>query len=62
MRMMSNSLQTCKRCRSEQEIPTHQFVKFDTSVQYLCDRCWFNFRKWFHQKGAKDELKKQFAA
>lgn len=38
----------CQRCRTEDAIPTHQFVKFDERVQYLCRRCWEDFRRWFH--------------
>lgn len=45
-------LVTCHRCREQEDIPTHQFVKFDTEVRYLCRRCWEDFRRWFHH-GAK---------
>jgi len=38
----------CQRCRCEEYIPTHQFVKFDSKVQYLCCKCWDLFRRWFH--------------
>jgi hypothetical protein len=41
------SLVCCARCRKSESIPTHQFVKFDLNVQYLCDGCWKNFRSWF---------------
>jgi hypothetical protein len=27
---------TCQRCRCQEYIPTHQFVKFDEKVQYVC--------------------------
>jgi hypothetical protein len=37
----------CSRCRTEQVIPTHQIVKFDTTVQPLCRDCWEGFRAWF---------------
>lgn len=40
--------QTCKRCFHQEEIPTHQFVKFDGQVQYICRECWEGFRRWFH--------------
>ena len=39
--------QRCQRCGREEHIPTHQFVKFDNRVQYLCKECWENFRTWF---------------
>ena len=39
---------TCQRCFQEEGIPTHQFVKFDEKVQYLCRQCWEGFRRWFH--------------
>ena len=40
----------CDRCKDEVKtyIPTHQFVKFDDRVFYLCDVCWDLFRSWFH--------------
>jgi hypothetical protein len=38
---------TCQRCRCQEYIPTHQFVKFDERVQYVCAKCWEAFRKWF---------------
>ncbi|MBI3267822.1 MAG: hypothetical protein HYZ53_02280 [Planctomycetes bacterium] len=37
----------CDRCRNEEYIPTHQFVKFDERVQFVCKRCWDGFKKWF---------------
>lgn len=40
--------QICSRCFHQERIPTHQFVKFDTKVQYLCRHCWQGFRRWFH--------------
>ncbi len=39
----------CRRCGSEEIIPTHQYVKFDITVQYLCSDCWEEFRRWFNQ-------------
>ncbi len=44
-------LQRCCRCRCEEYIPTHQYVKFDDAVNYLCKRCWDLFRKWFFYSG-----------
>ena len=38
---------TCQRCRCQEYIPTHQFVKFDEKVQYVCAKCWEAFRKFF---------------
>jgi hypothetical protein len=40
--------QTCRRCYATEYIPTHQFVTFDCRIHYLCQRCWEDFRKWFH--------------
>ncbi len=40
--------QTCSRCFYQEVIPTHQYVKFDEEVQYLCRDCWEAFRRWFH--------------
>lgn len=38
---------TCQRCRCSEYIPTHQFVKFDDKVHYVCAKCWDFFRRWF---------------
>lgn len=40
------STQRCARCKREEYIPTHQFVKFDLKVHYLCSGCWERFRRW----------------
>lgn len=37
----------CERCRAEGDWPTHQHLKFDERVRYLCDACWLQFRQWF---------------
>jgi hypothetical protein len=42
----------CSRCRSEEYIPTHQFVKFDEKINYLCQECWALFRN-FYFRGPK---------
>ena len=44
------SKQMCDRCRKEESIPTHQFVKFDNEVRYLCSDCWQHFREWYYRK------------
>ena len=31
--------QICDRCHKQERIPTHQAIKFDTQVQYLCTEC-----------------------
>ncbi len=49
---------TCQRCFQEEGIPTHQFVKFDEKVQYLCRQCWEGFRRWFHW-GQNDQRDRQ---
>jgi hypothetical protein len=41
------SAQICCRCHAEQYIPTHQYVKFDATVYYLCSECWELFRNWY---------------
>ena len=38
----------CKRCGTEEYIPTHQHVKFDEKVNDLCVSCWYSFRSWFN--------------
>jgi len=45
--MSARSKCKCTRCRSEEYIPTFQFVKFDDEVMYLCASCWQVFRRWF---------------
>ena len=42
---------TCVRCKGQEYIPTHQFVKFEEKVQFLCRNCWDGFKKWFHFGG-----------
>ena len=44
----SSNLQTCRRCFCQEAIPTHQTVKFDTQMYFLCRKCWEDFRRWFH--------------
>jgi len=45
----------CDRCNKEQKyIPTHQFVKFDEKQHYLCDQCWFLFKRFFLYGPTKD--------
>ncbi len=39
---------TCSRCRKEEQIPTHQLVKFDAQCNDLCRDCWEGFRAWFY--------------
>ena len=46
--METSKLHTCHRCYTREYIPTHQFVKFDTRIHYLCEKCWEAFRSWFH--------------
>lgn len=36
----------CQRCGEYDDIPTHQYVKFDQRLHYLCKRCWETFRSW----------------
>ena len=57
------SLVCCSRCRKSERIPTHQFVKFDLNVQYLCDGCWKNFRSWFFasERIKREQAPQQFA-
>ena len=44
----AEAAQTCRRCYARERIPTHQFVKFDLRENYLCLRCWEDFRRWFN--------------
>ncbi|MCI0342688.1 MAG: hypothetical protein L0216_16370 [Planctomycetales bacterium] len=44
----------CDRCGKIEAIPTHQFVKFDDKVRYLCSECWDWFRRWFQDPDADD--------
>ncbi len=39
-------LQGCKRCDQKEYIPTHQFLKIDDTVHYLCKGCWQTVRSW----------------
>ena len=42
----------CSRCKETEYIPTHQFIKFDDKINYLCSGCWYCFKEWF--KKGKD--------
>lgn len=44
--------QKCERCQAEEYIPTHQYVKFDDGIRYLCSACWDLFRAWYF-RGAR---------
>lgn len=46
------ALNKCERCRGEEYIPTHQFVKFEDDVHYLCQACWDLFKGWYY-RGAR---------
>ena len=56
--MESKKSHTCRRCYSKEYIPTHQYVKFDMKVHYLCRRCWEDYRSWFFwgQRPAPQEV------
>ncbi len=55
--MESRKIHTCRRCYCKEHIPTHQYVKFDLRVHYLCKRCWEDYRSWFFW-GQRPEQKK----
>ena len=38
----------CDRCGTMALIPTHQGIKFDGEMEYLCEGCWQEFRRWFN--------------
>jgi hypothetical protein len=40
--------QPCQRCGGEEYIPTHQFVKFEDSIHFLCQACWELFKGWYY--------------
>lgn len=44
--------QKCERCRTAEYIPTHQYVKFESDVHYLCQACWDLFKGWYY-RGAR---------
>lgn len=44
----------CGRCRCEEYIPTHQYVKFSDDVHYVCQACWELFKGWWY-RGARAE-------
>ena len=44
----SRNEQTCRRCFCREYIPTDRLVKFDNQVNYLCQKCWEDYRRWFH--------------
>ena len=44
--------QKCERCRTPEYIPTHQYVKFEGDVHYVCQACWELFKGWYY-RGAR---------
>ena len=54
--------QSCKRCRAAEYIPTHQFLKFDNEVQYVCKSCWEDFRRWYFRGDSKEKSRPVYAA
>lgn len=50
---------TCDRCFCREHIPTHQLLKFDDRVQFLCSECWEEFRRWFHWGAGRRASQKQ---
>lgn len=40
-------MQKCERCHGEEYIPTHQYLKFEDQVHYLCQACWDLFKGWY---------------
>jgi DNA-directed RNA polymerase subunit RPC12/RpoP len=50
--------QECARCGKTEPIATHQFVKVEGKNQYLCRRCWEEFRYWFNRPEKRGDEKK----
>lgn len=45
----------CKRCNSSEEnLPTHQYVKFENRRYDLCMPCWGTFNKWLYGAASKE--------
>lgn len=42
----------CERSRTKEYIPTHQYVKFEDDMHYLCRECWDLFKGWYY-RGAR---------
>ncbi len=40
-------VQACDRWGAEEYIPTHQYVKFEGEIRYLCARCWQRLHRWW---------------
>jgi len=47
--------QECARCKKTEPIATHQYVKVEDKIQYLCRHCWEEFRYWFHRPEKREE-------
>jgi DNA-directed RNA polymerase subunit RPC12/RpoP len=51
--------QECARCGKSEPIATHQFVKVEDKIQYLCRQCWEEFRYWFNRPDKRGDDKKK---
>jgi hypothetical protein len=40
----------CGRCRKNEDMPTHQGIKFDDRVRYLCGYCDEALMAWYNRK------------
>ena len=43
----------CARCGQKEKIGTHQFVIVEDKQEFLCRRCWEEFRYWFNRPEKK---------
>ena len=46
--------QKCQRCNAEEYIPTHQYVKFDSTRRDVCTSCWNVINKWLYDSALKE--------
>lgn len=50
----------CDRCRTEEYIPTHQYVKFEDQVHYVCQACWELFKGWYYRGARTAEARAEY--
>lgn len=46
--------QKCQRCNTEEYIPTHQYIKYEGKLNYVCVSCWDVFHGWLNKVALKE--------
>lgn len=57
---MATEKPKCDRCRAEEYIPTHQYLKFEDDVHYVCQGCWELFKGWYYRGARTAETRPEY--